>query len=122
MLPQETLTLKEQVKGLSRDTQVTTDEDAPFIDQLNTWMEQLELEVDWDTDRKASTRSWTAIPIMQTVRLTAFAGTGATRAAAENDAAGKILDSGILGTIFDGPRVARSQRRRQAGYSAPGDR
>ncbi|KAG8713345.1 hypothetical protein FRC08_013376 [Ceratobasidium sp. 394] len=93
---QETLTLKQEVRRTTQQTEVTIDNTTPYIDQLNSWVAQLQLQLTWDSRRKVSTRTWTAIPIVQTVRLTVFVGAGATNAAAQANAAEKLITSGIL--------------------------
>ncbi|KAG9120613.1 G2-specific serine/threonine protein kinase, partial [Ceratobasidium sp. 392] len=95
------LTLKHEVRRTERQTQATLDPNAPPLNQLNSWITQLELELTWDSNRRVATRTWTAIPVVQGYPLTVYTGTGATNAAAQADAAGKIIASNILNTIME---------------------
>ncbi|KAG8713344.1 hypothetical protein FRC08_013375 [Ceratobasidium sp. 394] len=92
----QTLTLKQEVRRTTQQTEVTIGDNTPYIDQLNSWVAQLQLQLTWDSHRKAATRTWTAMPVVQTVRLTAFVGTGATNAAAQANAAESLVTSGVL--------------------------
>ncbi|KAG8775329.1 hypothetical protein FRC12_001552, partial [Ceratobasidium sp. 428] len=72
-----------------------TEENAPYIDQLNYWITNLGLQISWDSSRRSMARTWTAIPIVEGYPLTTFTGTGSTNAAAQADAAEKLITSGI---------------------------
>ncbi|KAG9091445.1 hypothetical protein FS749_016540 [Ceratobasidium sp. UAMH 11750] len=100
---QEALTLKEQVRGRGGATDISIDANAPYLDQLYTWAQGLQVELSWEyiRTRLPGRPTWKAMPIVQTVRLTAFVGSGTTEAAAQASAAEKLIVFGVLNDISE---------------------
>ncbi|KAG8765644.1 hypothetical protein FRC12_007388 [Ceratobasidium sp. 428] len=93
----EVLTKQLRQRGTSALANVTINTDGPYLDKLQTWAQNLQLELSWDYTRSVRSAGlrpiWIATPIMQTIRLTTFAGKGATKSAAQADAAEMFMTS-----------------------------
>ncbi|KAG8724708.1 hypothetical protein FRC09_015404 [Ceratobasidium sp. 395] len=96
----QTLALKEVVRRTGRPAPVL-DPNTPVVRRFTSWTTQLELRFRWERTKNLATRTREVVPIVEHVQLVAFMGIGPTDAAAQANAAEKIMASGILNRVFE---------------------